>query len=268
MRLVVDVWSTGDLYEPYVGRWSRLVAAKFVEWLAPPEAARWLDVGCGTGAVTHTILATAAPLAVVGVDPSADYVGQVRKRADADRADFTVGDAQKLDFPDESFDFVVSGLVLNFLADPVHSLREMRRVARRQGTVAAYVWDYPGEMQLMKFFWDTAVGLDQTAAALHEGRRFSFCQRDDLAAMFRRAALTEVEARPIVVVTRFENFDDYWTPFLGGQGPAPSYAVSLGEDRRAALADAIRRRLPISEDGSITLTARAWAVRGKVRVSR
>jgi SAM-dependent methyltransferase len=258
-----DNWSSGDLYEPYVGRWSRLVGSEFLRWLAAPAGGRWLDVGCGTGALAQTILSSASPLDVVGVDPSPGYVAHVEQRTADARARFEVGDAQALSFPDESFDYVVSGLVMNFIPDRARALREMRRVVRSEGIVAAYVWDYPGEMQLMRFFWDTAVELDATAEDLHEGRRFSFCQPDGLVALLSEAGFTQPQVREIVVPTRFEDFNDYWTPFLGGQAPAPSYLASLGEEGRAALRDSVRRRLPIADDGSISLTARAWAIRGR-----
>jgi len=239
------------------------VGAEFLRWLAASAAGRWLDVGCGTGALAQTILSSASPLEVVGVDPSPGHVAYVEQHTADVRARFEIGDAQALNFPDQSFDYVVSGLVLNFIPDPTRGLREMRRVVRPDGTVAVYVWDYPGEMQLMRYFWDAAVELDPPAADLHEGRRFSFCQPDGLAALLSEAGFTQPQVREIVVPTRFEDFDDYWTPFLGGQAPAPSYLASLDDEGRAALRDSVRSRLPTGDDGSISLTARAWAIRSR-----
>jgi hypothetical protein len=152
---------------------------------------------------------------------------------------------------------------VNFVPDPGRAVAEMARVARAGATVAAYVWDYAGKMELMRYFWDTAAALDPDAAERDEGRRFPLCRPEPLAALFRGAALREVETRPIDVPTVFRDFDDYWTPFLGGQGPAPGYAMSLDEERRAALRERLRARLPIEPDGSIRLIARAWAVRGR-----
>jgi len=129
--------------------------------------------------------------------------------------------------------------------------------------VAAYVWDYAGKMELMRYFWDAAVELDRTAFELDEGRRFPLCQPGPLTALFTQAGLREVQVRPIDVPTRFRDFDDYWTPFLGGQAPAPGYAMSLNEERRGALRERIRAKLPMASDGSIELIARAWAVRGR-----
>jgi SAM-dependent methyltransferase len=259
-----DSWSSGQSYESYVGRWSRLVATGFLGWLGAPTGRRWLDVGCGTGALTGSILRDGDPSAVVGVEPSAAFRDHAIDSVRDHRATFAAGGAEALPFDDGSFDVVVSGLVLNFVPDPVAGLREMRRVTRPGGTVAAYVWDYAGGMQLLTSFWDTAVALDPAARPLHEGGRFGFCSPDPLRALFGEAGLRDVEVGSIVVPTDFARFDDYWTPFLRGTGPAPAYAMSLDEAGRVALREALRGRLPSDDDGSIHLRARAWAVRGRV----
>jgi SAM-dependent methyltransferase len=245
-----------------VGRWSRLVAAEFVAWLAGPPRARWLDMGCGTGALTEAVLSAASPADVVGVDPSPAFVAHAAVHVPDPRARFAVGDARALPMADGWFDVAVSGLMLNFVAERNLALREMARAVGRGGVVAAYVWDYPDGMQLMNHFWDAAIELDPAAQSTHEAIRFGFCRPDPLRSMLERAGLTGVEVRPIVVPTVFRDFDDYWTPFLGGTGPAPAYAMALGEQHRGALRDALRDRLPTEDDGSIHLTARAWATRG------
>jgi SAM-dependent methyltransferase len=259
----VSIWARGDAYEPYVGRWSRLVASELLDWLAVPPGGRWLDVGCGTGALSATILARARPSALTGLDASAEYVAHVAQGLPDGRADFRVGDAQELPFAPASFDAAVSGLVLNFLPRPERGLAEMVRVTRPGGTVGLYVWDYAGEMQLMRRFWDAAAALDPAAAELDEGRRFPLCRPAPLERLFREAGLADVAVRAIDVPTHFRDFDDYWSPFLGAQGPAPSYAMSLTEARRAELRERLRIGLPTAGDGSIHLTARAWAARGR-----
>ncbi|HET9976519.1 MAG TPA: class I SAM-dependent methyltransferase [Burkholderiaceae bacterium] len=258
-----DTWAAGDLYEPYVGRWSRLVAREFLAWLALPADLDWLDIGCGTGALAQTIIEAARPRSLRGIDPSPGFIAHARTRVSHASAAFEVGDAQALPWPDTSADAVASGLVLNFVPDPARALAEMARVARRGATVAAYVWDYAGRMELMRHFWDAAVALDATAAPLDEGRRFPLCRPEALAALFTQAGLSEVSTRAIDVPTVFRDFDDYWSPFLGGQGPAPGYAMSLGEERRAALRERLRQTLPAAADGTIALVARAWAVRAR-----
>jgi SAM-dependent methyltransferase len=257
-----DVWNDAEVLERYVGRWSRLVAAEFVAWLEVSPGARWLDVGCGSGALTETVLAAADPAAVTGVDTSDAFVEYAAGRVTDPRASFSVGDAQALDLPDGSFDAVASSLVLNFLPDPDRGVSEMRRVVRPGGVVAGYVWDYAGEMQLMRRFWDVALELDPAVAELDEGRRMRGCNPDDLEALFTGAGLEAVASRAIEVPTVFADFDDYWTPFEGGQGPAPGYCVSLPADRREALRERLRETLPTGPDGAIHLIARAWAVRG------
>ena len=258
-----DVWGAGDLYEPYVGRWSRLVAREFLSWLSVPMDMDWLDVGCGTGALAQVILETAMPHAVKGVDPSAGFIEYAKSRLASPLASFEVGDAQSLPVDPGSFDVAVAGLVLNFVSHPSGAIAEMTRAVRPGGAVAAYVWDYAGKMELMRYFWDAAVALDPAAFDLDEGHRFPLCAPKPLSELFAHAGLRAVEVRPIDVPTRFRDFDDYWSPFLGGQAPAPGYAMSLSEDRRNALRDRIRSQLPVAPDGAIELIARAWAVSGR-----
>jgi SAM-dependent methyltransferase len=260
-----DVWALGAAYEPYIGRWSRRVAREFVQWLGVPPGRRWIDVGCGTGALTETILAVASPAFVEGVDPSMLYVEHARAHIDDDHVRFVVGDAQRLPQATDSVDAAVSGLVLNFVPDPASAVGEMARVVRPGGTVAAYVWDYADGMELIRRFWDAAIALDPEAIEVDEGRRFPICRPGMLGAIFREVGLAGVEARAINVPTVFKDFDDFWAPFLGGQGPAPGYAMGLSEDQRSRLRENLRSALPIDSDGSIALTARAWAVRGTKR---
>lgn len=259
-----DLWANGELYESYVGRWSRVVAREFLDWLAIPAGGRWLDVGCGTGALSETILQCASPANVVGIDSSLQFVEHARAHVTDARARFEAGDARALPVDSATFDAVVSGLVLNFVPEPEMAVAELARAARPDGTVAVYVWDYSGDMQIMRHFWDSAVALDPAGSEVDESRRFAgLCRPDALADLFRGAGLAKVEARGIVVATTFRDFSDYWTPFLGGQGPAPRYAMSLSAERRNALREHIRARLPVEPDGSIALRARAWAVRGQ-----
>ena len=257
-----DLWAAGRLYEPYVGRWSRSVAKELLRWLLLQAGKDWLDVGCGTGALTQIILEDALPNSIMGIDPSVGFVEYAKANVAGARASFKIGDARGLPIDSASFDAVVSGLVLNFVPDPQLAVAEMVRVVRPGGMVAAYVWDYAGKMELMRYFWDAAAALDPAAHDLDEGRRFPICLPSPLAKLFIDAGLQNVEVRGIDIATNFRDFDDYWSPFLGGQGPAPSYAMSLSEEGRDALRERIRSSLPIAQNGSIPLVARAWAVRG------
>ena len=152
--------------------------------------------------------------------------------------------------------------MLNFVPEPSAAVAEMARVARPGATVALYVWDYAGRMELMRHFWDVAGELDPRAVELDEGRRSPVCRPEPLAHLLRQAGLGDVAGRAIDVPTVFRDFDDYWTPFLGGQAPAPRYCMSLDEDARQVMRERLRARLPVRPDGSIALVARAWAVRG------
>lgn len=257
-----DAWSDGSGYESYVGRWSLRVAREFLGWLGVPPGSAWLDFGCGTGALSRAILADASPRLVIGCDRSAGYVAFAKRQTADDRAAFVVAELPELPRIPGGFDAVVAGLVLNFLEDPADAVTTMRTRAREGGTVAGYVWDYAEGMELMRIFWDAAVELDPGARALDEGARFPLCRPEPLQELFRAAGLREVRVRPIVVPTVFRNFDDYWTPFLSGQGPAPGYATSLTGERLAQLREAVRRRLSPTPDGAIGLRARAWAVKG------
>ncbi|WP_207536559.1 class I SAM-dependent methyltransferase [Sabulicella rubraurantiaca] len=257
------LWSAAAAYEPYVGRWSRRVAPEFLRWLGVPSGARWLDVGCGTGALSSTILAQCDPESVTGVDLSEAFLDHARAQVTDPRASFRTGDAQALPVEEASFDAVVSGLVLNFVPDQHRAVAELRRASRPGGTVAVYVWDYAEGMQMMRHFWDAAAALDpEGAGGRDEALRFPACRPDPLAALFRGADIGAVEVTGIAIPTAFRDFDDYWTPFLAGGAPAPSYCQALPEDRRAALRERLRGTLPTEPDGSIRLVARAWAVRG------
>jgi SAM-dependent methyltransferase len=262
-KQVSDTWERGSPYERYVGRWSRRVAPLFLSWLAIPAGRRWLDVGCGTGALCAAIVDHCSPSSVAGVEPSPGFLKTATENL-AGRAVLHQGSATAVPLDDAAVDVVVSGLVVNFVPDPNAALHEMTRVTVKGGTIAAYVWDYAGKMELMRYFWDAAVELDPDAGKLDEGIRFPQCNPQALESLFADAGLQQASVKPIDIPTPFTSFDDYWQPFLGGQGPAPAYAMSLDESARARLRERIRQRIPIADDGSISLVARAWAIRATV----
>ena len=255
-------WQSGSGYEGYVGRWSRRVAEVFIEGLGIPAGARWVDVGCGTGAVTQTIVARAEPVSIVGVDPSETFLEVARATVQDPRVSFEVGDAASLPIADGGADAAVAGLVLNFVPDPVAMLVEMRRVTRASGTVAIYVWDYADGMQLMRHFWDAAIEQDPAVRDKAESLRFEICKPGPLREAFERAGLVDIAVEPIDIPTVFRDFDDFWQPFLMATAPAPRHVMSLSDADRTDLRERLRARLPTEPDGSIALTARAWSVRG------
>jgi len=257
-----DKWLAGDAYEAYMGRWSRPLAGKFVEWLRPKPSAHWLEVGCGTGALTSTICHLCNPASVVACDPSAPFIQHARRDLRDTRASFVVAGTVTLPGRDGGFDAVVSGLVLNFLPNSEQSVASMRRRLRPGGLVAAYVWDYAEGMEFLRYFWNEATAADPRAAAHDEARRFPLCRIPALVSLFRAAGLVQVESGVLEIPTVFADFADYWTPFLHGTGPAPSYVASLDPMDREQLGERLRRRLPAGHDGRIALRSRAWAVRG------
>ena len=259
-----DSWQAADRYEAFMGRWSRLIAPQFLGWLGAGESLDWLDVGCGTGALSAQILAHHRPKSLVGVDQSEGFVASVQATLADPRAAFHVGDAASLDVESASRDVVVSALMLNFVPERQKAIAEMNRVARPGGTVGFYVWDYPGGgMGLLGAFWRAAASLDPAAGDLAEDRRFPFCTADGLTGLAKSAGLTQVECTAIEAPTLFRDFDDYWHPFSLGTGPAPGYCATLDPPARERLRQNLSDSLPRGEDGSITLTARAWAIKAK-----
>ena len=258
-----DSWQFGDPYEYYMGRWSKRVAEQFVDWLSPEPGRKWLDVGCGSGALSEAIINKYNPETIIAIDQSEGFVRTAQQRL-GQKASCRLGDALSLPLDDASIDIAVSGLVLNFIAAPTKALAEMRRVTRKGGTAAVYIWDYAGKMEFLNHFWDVAVELNSGTSVLHEGQRFTDSNPVQLLGAFNQAGFSEVEVAPIEIITNFTDFDDYWKPFLGGQGPAPTFVSKLNDTEKNRLRAALAQKLPVKEDGSICLTARAWATKGIV----
>ncbi|MCB9134107.1 MAG: class I SAM-dependent methyltransferase [Anaerolineales bacterium] len=258
------MWSSGNAYEQFMGRWSTLVTQKFLQWLDIPSDSRWGDVGCGTGTLSRVILDSHQPQEVIALDPSSEFVAYAQNAIPDHRIQVRVGLAQALDLPTDSMDAMVSGLVLNFVPQPDTALHEMRRVTRPGGKVGIFLWDYAEGMEMLRYYWDAATALDEKAIPLDEGVRFSLCREGALEKLAQEIGFKQVEAAPIEVQTEFQNFDDFWQPFLGNVGPAPAYCMGLQAEDRQRLENRLRGSLPIQADGSIPLRARAWAIKGLV----
>ena len=253
-----DSWAAGDAYEHYMGRWSRQIARDFLDWLAPSPDADWIDVGCGTGALSATILDHCRPKSVLGVDPSDGFVAFARENSADDRARFAVGGAENLPAETGMFDIATSGLAVNFFPDTTAGLQEMMRVVRPGGTVCFYVWDYPGGgMGFISTFWKAAASINENAASLDEAARFPQCTPDGLTELCRAAGL-QCDVAPIQRDTRFSDFEAFWDPFTRGAGPAPGYLAKLAPKHQAELKGRLKTDLGENE---IVLPARAWAVK-------
>jgi trans-aconitate methyltransferase len=259
----LETWGSGDAYERWVGRWSRSVGREFLRWLALPSGLAWADVGCGTGQLTTCILAECDPRSIVGVDSSDAFIAQAQHMVTDPRSRFEAGDATRLPWENDTFDATVSGLVLNFVPDHLTMVREMVRITKPAGRVAVYVWDYAGGMQMMRHFWDVAIALNPSDASIDQAERFPLCRPEPLQSLFEYAGLGSLAVRAIDIPTVFQDFDDYWAPFLGRQGAAPTYLASLDDEARERIRVGLQSRLA-STPGPIELTARAWAIQGVV----
>ena len=257
-----DKWNNANLYESYVGRWSRLVASDFIGWINQGNNLTWLDVGCGTGALSDAILKLKNPKKIIGIDPSESHIQFAKEKFKLNsNTSFFAGNATNIPLEDNSIEVIVSGLVLNFIGDINKAIAEIKRVCCNNGIVCGYVWDYKGKMEMMRYFWDAAISLSEDALEKDEAVRFPICNENMLRQLFQSEGLSNIETTIIDVPTVFKDFDDFWNPFLSGQAPAPGYCMSLTEAARQKLKQKIFESLPIENDGSIHLIARAIAVK-------
>jgi SAM-dependent methyltransferase len=253
---------SADAYERFVGRYGRQLAAALIEFAGVGPVMRTLDVGCGPGALTAVLVERLGTVSVSAADPSAPFVAACRARLPG--VEVVEAGAEALPFADGAFDAAVCQLVVNFMRDGEAGVREMARVTRAGGIVAACVWDYAGEMTLLRAFWDAAREVDpERGAAADEGVVMRWCRDGELAELWRAVGLGSVRFGSLVVGARYADFEDLWSPLATGVGPAGAFCRSLEDDDRAALRDALRRRLGIG-DGPFELTARAWSVAGRV----
>lgn len=255
--------SAEEAYGWRVGRWSRMVGRSLVEWLNRPAGLRWLDIGCGTGALSQAILETSAASRLVGIDPSDDDIGLAREKLHDARAEFHQASAEALPFAAGAFDVIASGLVLNFLSDAGLAMREMQRVAVPGGSVAGYVWDFGGEMQVVRRFWDAAIAVDGAAAQADQATVFPLCEPEPLRQLFLESGLREVDVRPISVTARFPDFATYWCALMAEDWTGGRFIKSFPDTARQAIRERLYRNLPLQNNGSLDLEARAWAVRGR-----
>jgi SAM-dependent methyltransferase len=247
-------------YDRHVGRYGAPLAAALIAFAGVEPGMRALDVGCGPGALTAALAERLGAANVSAVDPSEPFAAACRARVPG--AEVVVAIAEALPFADRAFDATLSQLAVNFMGDPGAGVREMARVTRPGGGVVACVWDYAGEMTLLRAFWDAAREVDpERAAAADEGTVMRWCADGELAALWRDAGLRDVRFGPLAVRAGYADFDDLWSPLPTGVAPSGAFCASLGDERRAALRNAYRRRLGVG-DGPFELTARAWAVAG------
>jgi len=255
-------WNDAEAFQSYGGRWSRYAGRELLDWLEPDPNLSWLDVGCGTGSLVEAILTFAEPADVTGVDQSEEYLSYAESKFGASNVNFQLGNAEDLDVADSAFDVVTSGLLLNFLDDPLAVVKEMKRVVVPGGIVAGFVWDYGPHTQFVDTFWKAAAKLDPQASELDEATRFPLCKPEPLRELLTEGGLDDVVVEKRYIATPFENFNDYWEPFLGGQCPAPRYCASLSEQQQLDLREHLRFNMRFDPKGRIRMYARLWAFRG------
>lgn len=254
------MFGDAEAYARFMGRWSRLVAPLLIEFADIEDGWRVLEAGSGTGSLAGEIAARRPRCQIVGIDTSPEYVAYAGARNGRANVRFETGDAQRLSFADAVFDASVSLLVFNFIPNARRALEELQRVTRAGGRIAAAVWDYGDGMQMLRIFWDAVVALDAGAEHVNE-KHMPLSRAGELASLWKEAGLRGVEERPLEIAMRFESFDDYWRPFLLGQGPAGAYVARLSAEGQAALRERLRERLS-ARPGGFELRARAWAARG------
>jgi len=256
-----DHWNNAKAYDRFMGRWSRQLAPKFIDWLGVPSNSAWLEIGCGTGALTSAICEKTNPVSVVALDTAPEFVDYCSKHLAYASLRVIQGTMDSLPLRKGGYDAVVSSLVLNFLPNTVESLKKMKSVCSSRGFIAACVWDYSKGMEFLRLFWDAAGSVDPNAASLDEGVRFPLCNPDALKAAFQKAGLNNIEVDSIAIPTLFSNFDDYWSSLSEGTGPAPSYVATLSPAKREALVSCLKSMTGSGENSPIKLQASAWAIK-------
>jgi ubiquinone/menaquinone biosynthesis C-methylase UbiE len=254
-------FNDGVAYEQLMGRWSRKVGIKFLEWCNVPKRQSWLDVGCGNGAFTEEILSLASPRDVTGIDPSPGQIAYAEARPGCEGASFQLGDGQVLPFADASIDVAVMALVISFVPNPLKAVREMKRVTKSGGTVATYMWDLPGGGVPSSPFYRVLKAMGEPVPMPPHADASTMPALENL---WRDAGLIGIELTTIRIPVTFKNFDDFWTSNTLPVGHQAERIRSLSEVMREKLKQELKTSLPIASDGTITFEAFANAVKGRV----
>lgn len=258
-----ETFGSAAAYDRFVGRYGPPLASALIDFADVEPGMHAVDVGCGPGALAAALADRLGAPNVSAADPSPPFVQACRARVQG--IDVVQAPAEDLTFADDSFDVALSQLVVNFMDDPEAGVREMARVTRPEGVVASCVWDYAGEMTLLRGFWDAARDIaPERAAAADEGVVMRWCGEGELAELWRVAGLDSVRFGPLVVRASYADFEDLWSPLPTGIGPAGAFCKSLDEDQQTRLRSELRERLKVGDD-PFELTGRAWAVAGSVR---
>jgi ubiquinone/menaquinone biosynthesis C-methylase UbiE len=252
-------FTNAEAYNQRTGRYSRLLAGPFIEFVGIEDGDRLLDVGCGTGSLAFTAAALKRPSEIVGIDRSASFIEYARSQTNDPRLTFEVGDALNLSYPDASFDKCLCLLVIQLLPDVPRALSEIRRVTKPGGAAAASVWDRENN-ELHTLFWDSVAEIDPAGKQAREERLYV---KDQLSGLWTESGFSNVEEKRLEIAPEFESFDHFWAPFFGGQGSGAAYFVSLPSYQQEALHARVREKiLGSAPDRPFKLKGSARAVRG------
>ena len=255
------MFADGKAYERMMGRWSQVAGKTFLDWLALPKGLRWLDVGCGNGAFTETLIAVSAPSEVTGIDPSEGQLAYARTRPGTRMAQFQVGGAQDIPFPDETFDAAVMPLVISFVPDPVKAVAEMMRVTKPGGCIGAYMWNVPGGGLPLE---PIQVVLREMNASDTNPFGYLASTEARMREIWQVNGLQAIETREIKIRVTYSDFDDFWNTNSVPVGPAGAAIARLSAADKEKLKTTLRERLPRAPDGSISYEPFANAVKGRV----
>lgn len=259
---MTEGWDNTQGYEMYIGRWSKLISSDFVSWLNPKSKLKWLEIGCGAGALTKVIAGRCSPSYLLAVDKSDNYLEEAKKSINSsNNISFLNADLNSYSF-NEEFHHITSGLVLNFLPGVRELLKPIMNNLKSRGQLSSFVWDYGGHYQPMRHFWDAAKEVIAGAETFDAGRRFSICTKEKLTRLFEELNLYDVQCTTIEKIATFENFDDYWLPIASAQGSVTEFMSTLTETERDELKENLKRRLPIALNSEIKLIISALAVKG------
>jgi trans-aconitate methyltransferase len=258
LQIRKESWNDATAYDSYVGRWSRLISADFLQWLQPQMNLNWLEVGCGTGSLTSEIVSRALPQRLLAIDKSDAYLASARSHIISPQVVLSNIDLGEL--PIEKFDYITSGLVLNFLSAVEAKIECMLRYLKPGGSISAFVWDYAGHYQPMRIFWDAAKELNESAGKFDAGLKYPLCTQSNLTALFEGANLSNIRFTKIERIATFRDFDDYWLPIASAQGSVTDFLNTLGENKKEDLRALLKKRLPIALNGEIKLILSALAI--------
>jgi SAM-dependent methyltransferase len=257
-----EKWDNTQGYEMYVGRWSSLLSIDFVNWLNARSNLKWLEIGCGTGALTKAIAEKCTPSYLLAIDKSDSYIEKAKENVNSGNVSFLNIDINSCPL-NEKFHYITSGLVLNFVPKFGDMLRKLMNNLEPGGEISSFVWDYGGHYQPMRHFWNAACEIIPGSEKFDAGRNFDICTKENLIRLFEGIGLNDIQFTTIERIATFQNFDDYWLPIISAQGSVTEFISTLKEAEKEKLKEHLKRKLPIAFNGEIKLVISVLAAKGR-----